>query len=225
MGSLLKASTQVYGKNLNVDDKYIITLAVGASDLGDAFAVSTALEETFSLSLSSEWITPFAKSNMENLSSIMGEGKADLVNKLAQAVGLNARSKAQTVQVWDNSSAISFTIPFTLIAYTDAEKEVRDVVKNLLKLEAPSVKGLMLQAPGPTLASEAADSFSGGRDITLQIGSFLTLRHCIIKNVDAQFESKLNANGTPISAKVTVTIESFFTCFTTADIDDLFKVG
>jgi hypothetical protein len=222
MGSLLTKSSQVYGKNLNVDDKYIITLAVSASDLGDAFAVSTAMEETLSLSMASDWITPFAKSNMENLSAIMGEGKADLVNKLAQAVGLNARSKAQTVQVWDNSSALSFTIPFTLTAYTDAEKEVRDVVKNLLKLQAPSVKGLMLQAPGPTILSESADSFSG-RDVTLQIGTFLTLRHCIIKSVDAQFDAKLNANGTPISAKATVTVESFFTCFTTSDIDDLFK--
>lgn len=234
MASLLTPSTtpsrEVYGKNFNTEQMYLTTLSVrNDPSLGGSFSVSTPMDETFSISMSSEWSTPFAKSNTENLQGLgVSQNKADLLNFLMQGAGLNAKSKAQTVQVWESSSGISMTIPFTLIAYTDAAKEVRDVSKNLLKLQAPSLAGagLMLQAPGPTVAGEFAKSLKisdSGRDITLQIGNFLTLRHCIVKNVDVQYDSRFDVNGVPISAKCTVAVESFYTCFTVDDIDELFK--
>ena len=62
----------------------------------------------------------------------------------------------------------------------------------------------------------------GGRLITLYLGNFLTLENCIIKRVDAQFDSIIGTSGIPLKAKVTVDIESYYTCFTVQDVDALF---
>lgn len=64
-----------------------------------------------------------------------------------------------------------------------------------------------------------------GRRITLMIGTFLLLENCIVKGVDVQFDSILDEKGTPLKAKVTVDIESYYTCFTTQDLDALFQTG
>ena len=214
-----------YRLDYGVAPEYIITLKVSGDDSingGAPFSVSTSVDETFSLSMSSQWNAPYANVVQEALQGIKGGG---VVMAGLEAAGMASRSRATSAQVWQSSDPIGFSIPFTFIARDDADKEIKERCRNLLKLVAPSEAGqfagmsTMLKAPGPTIAGQIL----GGRKISLHIGNFLALFNCIVDRVDIQFDSIMGATGTPHKAKVTIDVKSYFTCFTTADIDALFN--
>lgn len=224
-------SAQNYSNNWGVDSGYVVTLTVLSGPLvsdGGVFSVSTTMDESFGLSMGAQWDAPFANAMEEGLDKAkagMG-GKAQAVVGLAQlgakASGVSTKNRYQTAQLWQSSDPMRFSIPFTFIAREDPVKEVQERVQKLLKLAAPSNQlGVMLTAPGPTLAGQAL----GGTQITLQIGRFIRMENCIITNVDAQFDAIIGESGVPHKAKVTVEVCSFYTCFTTEDIDDLFVGG
>jgi hypothetical protein len=194
------------------------------------FAISGTLDETFSIRLGSQWDAPYNKSMRDMVgqsSSSMASNIGGALDILKNLTGIETRSRAASAQVWVSSDSISFSLPFTFVAMKDARTEVADRVANLLKLTAPTqvAGGTMLSAPGPTLGSQIAGALTGttGRQISLFIGTFMMLDNCIITGVDTQFDSRLDKNGIPISAKVQVDIQSYYSCFTVQDIDNLFK--
>lgn len=213
-------SVDEYVKKFGIDPKYLVTLAVkGDSSLstnGGMFYVTTSLDQTFSISMGSHWDAPFANA-MSELVGKAGKG-AEAGMLAAKSFGIEMKNRNQTAQMWQNSDPIGFSLPFTFIAVKDPKVEVADKVRNLLKLAAPSSDGFLLKAPGPTLAGQVL----GGRQITLYLGQFLTLENCIVKRVDAQFDSIIGEDGIPLKAKVTVDVESYYTCFTVQDLDALF---
>lgn len=219
--SAVMPSIDEYVKKFGIDPKYLVTLSVkGDSTLsggeGKMFYVTTSLDQTFSISMGSHWDAPFANV----MSELIGKagGGAAVAATAAKTFGIEMKNRNQTAQMWQNSDPVSFSIPFTFIAVKDPKVEVADKVRNLLKLSAPSMEGILLRAPGPTLAGQVL----GGRQITLHIGEFLTLENCIVKRVDAQFDSIIGEKGIPLKAKVTVDVESYYTCFTVQDVDALF---
>lgn len=213
-------SVNEYVKKFGIDPKYLVTLAVkGDSSLSPnrgMFYVTTSLDQTFSISMGSHWDAPFANA-MSELVGKAGKG-AEAGMLAAKSFGIEMKNRNQTAQMWQNSDPIGFSLPFTFIAVKDPKVEVADKVRNLLKLAAPSSEGFLLKAPGPTLAGQVL----GGRQITLHLGQFLTLENCIVKRVDAQFDSIIGEDGIPLKAKVTVDVESYYTCFTVQDLDALF---
>lgn len=214
-------SVNEYVDKFGIDPKYLVTLSVkGDNTLGsDPFYVTTSLDQTFGVSMGSHWDAPFANVMSEMIGKV-GQG-AGVAATVAKGFGIETKNRNQTAQMWQNSDPVSFTIPFTFIAVKDPKTEVADKVRNLLKLAAPSMDGFLLRAPGPTMAGQVSNKL-GGRLITLYLGKFLTLENCIIKRVDAQFDSIIGTSGIPLKAKVTVDIESYYTCFTVQDVDALF---
>lgn len=212
--------------------QYLVTLTVtGDSTVGEGgyFSVSTSLDESFGLSMGSQWEAPFANVLQEGLDAAQAKGgragaAIGIARQAGAAAGFSGRNVSTTAQVWQSSDPISFSIPFTFVAHRDAKKEVQDKVVNLLKLTAPSEFGMILKAPGPTIMGQLASKKVDGRRIVLSIGNFLELDNCIIERVDVQFDSIMGQQGIPHKAKVTVDIKSFFTCFTVQDIDKLFVI-
>lgn len=223
------------GGSYSIDDKYTVTLTA-SGDGGDNMSFETSVDETLAISLSSQWAAPFENLLSDTAQSIVnkaGQSNPAMGAKLGRytagasilgkGMGVQVRPKAFTAQVWQSSSSISFSIPFTFVAINDPVKDVYSKVKNLLKLCAPSELGAgLISAPGPVMV-DVGDST--GRDITLQIGEYLTLKQCIIKNVQAQFDNVIGEAGIPLRAKVNVEIESWYAMFTTQDIDNLFVKG
>jgi hypothetical protein len=237
-GTAVKPSaTDEYAKRWGVAQQYIVTLRVDQSSKDEApIEFATSMDESLSLSMRSEWSYPFANIMQESMEKGMGalqqrNPKAAMIlktaGKAADAAGYRARTRVTSAQVWQSSSPISFNIPFTFIAVKDPETEVKEKVRSLLKLVAPTEVGKgaasILKAPGPSLIDAARGEMGmEGRRITLTIGTFLTLYNCIVRSVDVQFDNIMGVSGTPHKAKATVDIESYYTCFTTQDIDSLF---
>lgn len=212
-----------YALDYGVAPQYIVTLRVSGDDSingGQPFSVSTSVDESFSMTMSSQWNAPYANVLQETMAAFKGGG---LALKGLEAAGLAARTRATSAQVWQSSEPIGFSIPFTFIAVRNADTEIKERCRNLLKLAAPSEIGAFgmnmgLRAPGPTIINQVM----GGRRISLHIGTFLALYNCIVPRVDIQFDSIMGESGTPHKAKVTIDVQSYFTCFTTADLDALF---
>ena len=220
----------------SIDKRYMVTLTV-AGEGGEAFVISTTLDETLAISMSSQWAAPFENVMQEALGAgvkAAGKlpGKAGAVagvvgrssgagNAAAQTLGIAVKYKASSFQTWQSSDPMHFTIPFTLVALDDPVKDIKEKVVKLLKLVAPTELGPILKAPGPTLL----DSVTGGRKITLEIGQFIKLEPCVITDVQVQFDNVIGEAGIPLRAKINVDIKSWRTCFTTTDIDQMFAVG
>lgn len=214
-----------YKSTWGVSEQYIVTLSVSGKG-GLSENISTSIDETFSINLGSQWAAPFENVIQEAVTAAAGKGgvlgKTAAASQVVSTVfGIPAKSRYTSAQVWQGSDPIHLTIPFTFIAIKDAKTDVRDKVLKLLKMVAPSSAGGLLFAPGPTLMSAALS----GRDITLRVGTFLELKNCIITDVQCQFDNMMGHDGIPLKAKVNVDVKSFFSCFTTQDLDALFKQG
>lgn len=216
-----------YTKIWGVHPNYVARLIVRDSDpKGLNFVFEGSLDETFGFSLAANWSSPFA----ELFNSALGgqSGAGAVVKQAIAAAGITVNNKLSTAQVWDSSSPISFSIPFTFIANENPAKEVKERVLQLLKCVAPGEGGeigsmsTILKSPGPTIIGTGTDL--GGRLITLELGKFLVLKNCIIKGVNVQFDTIMGLEGIPHRAKVQVDIESYYGVFTSRDLDELFKV-
>lgn len=232
-GSLIKTvasgEQDTYKKDFGISSEYLVTLTItGDPTIGNGnFVAVTTLEENFSYSIASNWETPFARSSAELAAAASGAGKPGKIIAFSaeaarSAAGLNIGNKMMTAQIWQSSDPIKFSFPFTFVAVSDAKKQVRDKVAALTKCVVPyMVNSGVMRAPGPTLVNNG----TSGRDITLQVGKFITLENCIIRSTDVQFDSMMGADGIPMKAKVTIDIESFFACFTTQDVDKMFGIS
>lgn len=231
-----QGSVKAYADSYGVHPYYVTTIEVKNDDTlrlpagKRTFAISGTLDETFSIRLGSQWDSPYNKSMRDMVgqsSSSIAQNIGSAMDILKNLTGIETRSRSASAQVWVSSDAINFSLPFTFVAMKDANVEIRERCSNLLKLVAPTQisGGLMLKAPGPTLGGQIVGAAGGnsGRRISLFMGNFMMLDNCIITGVDIAYDSRLEKNGIPISAKVQVDIQSYFSCFTVQDIDSLFK--
>lgn len=205
-------------------DIYMATLNV-KRDNKDYLNISTPLPESFSFGLNSEYSRPLD----QPLSSLNSGGGGLANNQYVQAgvtaiTGQTTKMKLLSGAVWSGGSYLSISLPFLLHAYTNAKQDVMNKLVQLMCLAAPSEDGLggTLRAPGPTVANLDAlmeGNFSmqgnpmqfGGDVITVNLGRFITLSPCIIREVTPTFDTVFDQNGTPMGVSVNVTIETFFT--------------
>lgn len=215
--------------NMGVVPEYLATLLIDGVD-GVTEVFETPLPEDISLQMSSEWVNSFEKAS-DNAQQMVTESLARSGSRATRALaalgsfgmtasGIKARSQPLSAQVWESSSPVSFSLPFTFVVKTDAKADVMDKMRTLLKAQAPQKLGPIITAPGPSLLGNTI----GGRHIELQLGRFLLLNNCIINNVDVQISSILGVNGLPHKAVCNVQVTSYFACFTAEDIDDMFNL-
>jgi len=197
---------------------------------GKIFPIIAFLPERYNIDFSSQWSSPFSRTD---IASAVGAA-AGKFGGIAQAItqgafniaGISTKLKAQSVQVWDSTSPMAFSIQMVFNAEENAATDVRDKHRALLKLCAPSegTAGILTQ-PGPTIASAtgSAIGISGdSRQIDLYIGSYLRLQNVIVTNVSSDISTLCDASGIPINMTIGLTVESFFSCFTSEDIDKMF---
>lgn len=188
-------------------------------------AISMYLPEQFQFSIGSSYSSPFAGGLVE------GSKLGQLTSMLGMT---NLVTQGATLQVWQGTTEVQFSLTFELHAKNDPVKEVLDPIKNLLKLTLPSRLGNaggLLVPPGPSLIVK--DSFNNlvknglaakgqfRNEIALQIGSFLRFESVVIESVNHAFDSHFDARGLPMGANVDVSFKTFVVP-TVEDIDGMF---
>ena len=176
--------------SLSVDPKFQIQIDNGSTDPN--MPILGLLPERFDFDVSSDWQTPLAPgAAFGYLGALFRFGLAEL--------GMSAISKWQTVALWSGTAPINVALPIIFVADSqgEAKTKVLDPIKTLMKLAVPKdLGGGFLQPPGPKpdggYASEKL-GLTGGEDITVRIGRFLTFRK------DGKW--KMNAIGTPCNGR------------------------
>jgi hypothetical protein len=208
----------------NIAPQYRVVLNVTGDEVLDKdrsiFPIIAALPERYNISLSSQWDAPFAN---KSLGDNLGGGILGTVaDAAAGTVGIGTRNKYQLAQVWQSSSPLAFNVDFVFNAKTNTQNDIRKKHIAMLKLVAPSdIGGGVLKAPGPSLLQSKAT----GRNITLQLGTYIKMENVIIKDVSSDIQTLCGQDGIPHAMTINVAIESFFAGITTQDIDDMFSIS
>lgn len=180
------------------------------------------LPEDFSLSLAGSWGAGLESLFMSAFRGLTGGGGADLIEKVAKATGITTRNYLGTVKTWEQPSYISTSIPISLYAYDDTQKEVIERLQQMLQLGAPKVSDAgVLSTPGPVPSKILLEQITGGQEtgtfldkmvgeiMTLQIGTFFTMTPVVVQNVSANFDALMeHGTGNPISVQCLIQVES-----------------
>lgn len=208
----------------NVPEIYQAELIV-KRDGADHLKIRTPLPENYMLSLATSWNNPFNQPLSDFASKSAGGRVGQAVDiastGVTAATGFTTLNKWLSGGVWTGGSMMKLDIPFVIQAYTDPKKEVVEVMRDLMKLVAPSeYMGQFLRAPGPYMRAPNAGGVAGD-DITVNIGKFFTMNPCIIDNVTETFDTQFDHKGNPIGVTINVSVISFFTT-TQEDLDRFF---
>ena len=185
---------------------------------GDDKIIDSFISENFVLSFSADWEPTFAGSisNAASKGGVVG----DVQNAFTALTGYVPRTKDMTRQYWQGNSPLEITIPFSLIAEKDPILEVIDPIKKITSLLLPSVAnvtGLLVSPSGSQI-----DRFLNEEEpISLWIGTFFSLRKCVITGVSPTFDTIYDHLGTPLAATVDVSIRSL-KAISVEDLVDLF---
>lgn len=226
---------KVYSASSVIPEQYRMTLDVRGddtltSDGSKLFPIIAALPERYNINFSSDWNAPFSNTSATDFvkqaagGGVLGDALkygADLIGK---AVGVSTRLKSQSVQVWEGSSALSFSLDLIFNAKTNSEVDIRDKHLALLKLAAPSETGPggeVLMQPGPVIADQLWNKKS--RKISLQVGTYLFFDNVIIRNVGSDVETICDEKGIPLSITINIEITTLYASFTAQDIEKAFK--
>jgi hypothetical protein len=202
--------------------------------------LQTAIPESFSIQLNSDWSPQFGTALADAIGKLPGGAGAiaTAVTNIGTAFGYQPQLKALTAQIWQGTSALEVQVPFILRAEENAMSEVMRPIKQLMYLTLPSMtiggQLAILKAPFSP-AAVAQGVYSGEANvmtrrqqgyaaISLWVGRFFFLPDCVITSVSQAYDAIFDAQGTPLSAKVDVSLRSFFV-ITTEDIELMFPGG
>lgn len=128
----------------NFNTNYMASIS-GSDETGSRVDIRASLPENFSLSISAEWEPLLNPANLPNGAGGAGQlGRA--FNLLSNTQFMN---QALTQMIWLSTTPVEFNMPFLFDAISDAQKEVLDPVKKLMKLILPTQDGVTLKVPGP----------------------------------------------------------------------------
>ena len=195
---------------------------------GTIIELNTPLPANYQFNLATHFDNPLNQP-LANYAGMAGNTVGMAASTAATAAqmvdGQSTINKWMSGAVWTGGSLFQIAVPFVIQAFSDTREEVVKVMRDMLKLVAPSEgTGGMLLAPGPNMAS-AVGSTTRGDDITIRIGKFFVMRPCVIESVTCDFDTQMDAEGeAPISATITVNAMSYFAT-TKEDLDKFFKLG
>lgn len=182
--------------------------------------VKAYVPETFQLAVTSQFNQPFGQ-GIQNTT----------VGTLSKMLGLGAlTSQSMTAQIWEGTQPIEMSLELEFLAYNDPAAEVRDPIKELLKMTMPSKRGFgfLLDPPGPVYKDivdwntfEVKSGQTAAKQISIKIGNFLLFDNVVIEAVNCVFHSLMTAGGIPLRATVSVTFKTFFVQLK-EDLDKIF---
>lgn len=232
------ASSREYSTPGQLQPQYTVTLRVRGdasltSNGENIFPIVAALPERYNIEFSSQWGAPFSGTNVSDMisqgarfasgSETVGRAVKWGAEKVAGATGVSTKVRSQSVQIWENSSPLAFSLDLIFHAKTNSVTDVKDKHRALLKLAAPSQwgpGGEILIQPGPIIMDQVVNEKS--RKISMQIGTYLFLDNVVIKGVGSDVETLCDEAGIPMSMSINIQVESFYQSFTTQDIDKMF---
>jgi hypothetical protein len=98
------------------------------------------LPESLTLGVSAEWSEPFAQAG--------GGAVTDAIQMLTNRRMVN---QAQTIQVWQGTTPVKFSLRFHFVANSDPDAEVVGPIMALMRLVLPTKANGLLKPPGPDL--------------------------------------------------------------------------
>lgn len=199
-----------------------LTATVGK---GSPITITAPLPVNYQLQFGTNYDNPFNSP----LSDVIGGRIGPIAgNVMTGVTGMSSRNKWLSSTVWQGGNSFSLTIPFVIVAKSDARQEVLKKMRDMLKLVAPSESTAgMLRAPGPNLNTAANSGSSDvgftGEMIKVRLGEFFEMEPCVIENVTCDFDTQMDIKDKcPMSVTITVTVLSYWTT-TREDIDQFFK--
>ena len=233
--SALLANTP-YGQQNNISG--------GTGISGGSQTLEAVLPENYELNVNSDYSPAFPN----GLASFV-ENKNSWAAQALRLVGYNMQSQDMTLQVWQGSAPIDFSIPFIFIAYTNAYQEITLPIAALHALVMPTAiggGGGFFKSPGPTviinkkaflsttnainaISNTAKGAFLHGflsvsGRTSVAIGNHLYFPNVVLTGVTSNFETKFTKAGQPIMGSVNVAFRTLFTP-TAEDMNTIFKVG
>lgn len=187
------------------------------------FPLVANLPERYHIDFSSQWSSPFSKNYVQELANKAGPITGAIASIGQQVTGIQTRTRSQSVQTWESSSPLTFSIDMIFVAKTNTEADIKKKHLALLKLCAPSElsSGVLMQ-PGPVMLDVGTGA--GGRKISMTLGNYLFLDNIIITAVSSDVSTLCDEQGIPMHMIINVGIASFYACFTTNDLDRAFKM-
>lgn len=174
-------------KNLEKDPNYMMIIHRHGRAQNDTITIMAYLPENFASSVSSSYDEPFRGGFISNDKLALG----------ARLAGYATTNQIMTMQVWEGSAPMEFSMPIVFLLDTDTEKDIMEPVRNLMKLTLPSMaKGnngtaktpgragsiaanaAVLRSPGPKLA------LANVKDAPAQVGDRLTKGSSEADNID-----------------------------------------
>lgn len=218
----------------NLPEEYVVKIT--ASSLITPPVIKAAMPEQFDLSAESDYAQAFPG----GAASFVDE-KSRALGNLMRLNGYNMMTKEMSLQVWQGSSPMTFSLPLEFVAENDPYTEVTLPIANLYKLTVPRTvgdSGGFLRAPGPTidvnfsglkdaagdiLAGDISKAISVRDNIKLELGKHLVFKQVVIPSVSQSYNVQYAKGGQPIRATVTINFITLFTP-TSTDIDEIFQL-
>jgi len=161
------------------------------------------MPDKFALRIQSDWEA--------TLASYMSQGIVGQLNALSQTIeGSSFYTKALTGQIWRGQQPLAFELNLQFDTFVDTVQDVSDPVTRLMAWASPKRNGFILNAPGPTIANQAAR-------ISVRIGRFLYFDSVVMPTVDVSWVTAPDAPGQYIAADVSINFITFYT----PDRDDI----
>lgn len=128
--------------------EYKVFIEREGTETNDQISISAYLPENFSSSITSQYDAPF-----ENKLAEMVGDKVSLGMRLA---GLATSTQKMSIQVWQGSAPMEFSIPLNFLLDSDSEKDIYKPWRQLMAMALPSrmsnnPNGLGLESPGPKI--------------------------------------------------------------------------
>ena len=186
---------------------------------GSSATISTPLPENWTTQLDIEWSPQFAGLMQGIIGELIGDKRASTLATVGAGAGYAAQNKSLTSNVWGGKSYMAMQIPFIFKVEKSVQEEMINPINQLLSWALPKEVTMVgvsvgLKAPYAPMVDYkgAPDSTSVSTDanipLTLQFGNFFTLPQCVITSISQTYDTILNKDGYPLSAKVDVSLMS-----------------
>lgn len=137
-GVLAKATNGIsISGNLTVHPDYCVQIQ-SARD-GGLLSIMAPLPESFSTDTSSDYDSPFTDGLAKFVSNLSrGWLSDDRVALGMRMMGASTSTQAMTMQIWQGSAPMEFSIPMHFVLNTDAETDILMPLRQLMSLTLPS---------------------------------------------------------------------------------------
>lgn len=100
--------------------------------------VSAYLPENFSSAVSSDYDTPFTDGAINALGAITPGVSTEQLKLGFRMAGMSTTTQAMTMQVWQGSAPMDFSIPVQFLLNSDSEKDIIGPMRALMAMTLPS---------------------------------------------------------------------------------------